>query len=78
MTLSITGKVWVPSRDPQNTLGRTLGGGRYFLETKGIISAKGMKVQLKSGDQIEYCVEVYAAHREPEVSIPFARSETRA
>ena len=67
----------VPSLNPATTMGRTMGGGRYFLETNGLIDSKGNKLQLKSGDQVEYCIEVYATHREPEASIPFARSETR-
>jgi hypothetical protein len=66
-----------PALNPNKDLGRTIGGGRVFLETKGLIDSKGMLLQLKSGDQIEYCVEVHAAYRMPESSIPVARSETR-
>lgn len=68
-----------PSVNPDTILGRTMGGGRYFLETKkdALIDSKGRPIKLKSGDQIEYCVEVFASEREPKSSIPFARSETR-
>jgi hypothetical protein len=67
----------VPSIDPMKILGRTLGGGRYFLETDGLIDSKGITQKLKSGDQIEYCVEVFATHREPAGTTPVARSESR-
>ena len=43
---------------------------RYFLETDGLINSKGERLKLKSGDQIEYCVEVFAMHREPAGSTP--------
>ena len=66
-----------PALNPNKDLGRTIGGGRFFLETKGLIDSKGTLLQLKSGDQIEYCVEVHAAHRQPDTSVPVARSETR-
>jgi hypothetical protein len=66
-----------PALNPNKDLGRTIGGGRFFLETKGLIDSKGKLLRLKSGDQIEYCVEVHAAFRKPETSIPVARSETR-
>ncbi len=60
----------------QADLGRTIGGGRYFLETKGLLDRKtGMALKLKSGDQIEYCVKVYAMPRDGVV--PFGISETR-
>src|SRR5439155_13904889 len=48
----------VPSPSPMTVLGRTLGGGRYFLETDGLIDATGAPLKVKEGDQIEYCVEV--------------------
>ncbi len=58
-------------------LGRTLGGGRYFLETKGLLDRKtGAPLKLKSGDQIEYCVKVYAMKRD-KGPVPFGQSETR-
>jgi hypothetical protein len=70
----------VPSPDPDTLLGGTVGGGRFFLATDGLINNKG-KVALKSGDQIEYCVKVYAANfenlRPPTEPIPFGISETR-
>lgn len=69
----------VPSRDVQNVLGRTMGGGRYFLKTDGLLDRKtGKALKLKSGDQIEYCIKIYAADREPKYGdVPFAVSETR-
>jgi hypothetical protein len=67
----------VPSPDAAKVLGRTMGGGRYFLETDGLIDSKGKRVSIKSGDQIEYCVEVYAMDRKPSASTPFTRSESR-
>jgi hypothetical protein len=66
----------VPSIDENTTLGRTVGGGRAFLDTSGLRDSKG-PLQLKSGDKIEYCVKVYAADRAPSDSTPFAVSETR-
>ena len=57
-------------------LGRTMGGGRFFLETKGLLDRKtGQALKLKSGDQIEYCVKAYAMPRKGVV--PFGLSETR-
>ncbi len=67
----------VPSLNENLLLGRTQGGGRAFLKTNGLIDSKGKLLQLKSGDQVEYCVEVYAADRKPLEATPFARSETR-
>lgn len=69
----------IPSPNPDLILGRTTAGGRYFLETKNnaLITSKGQPIQLKSGDQIEYCVEVFAMEREPKGSTPSSRSETR-
>jgi hypothetical protein len=69
----------MPSVNPDTILGRTTAGGRYFLETKdnALIDSKGNPLKLKSGDQIEYCVEVFAMEREPKGSTPSARSETR-
>jgi hypothetical protein len=66
----------VPSLDPRQ-LGRTQGGGRVFLATNGLIDSKGQPRQLKSGDKIEYCIEVFAQPRDPIGSTPVARSETR-
>jgi hypothetical protein len=68
----------VPSINPK-LLGRQLGGGRYFLETAGLVDGKGKALQLKKGDQIEYCVEVFA-ERHPHsdrATAPSAVSETR-
>jgi hypothetical protein len=66
----------VGSIDENTTLGRTVGGGRAFLDTSGLRDSKG-PLQLKSGDKIEYCVKVYAAERAPPGSTPFAVSQTR-
>ena len=65
----------VPSNDP-TMLGRQIGGGRYFLQTAGLVDGKGQALQLHKGDQIEYCVEVFA-DRDPNAGRPSARSETR-
>jgi hypothetical protein len=67
-----------PSHDA-NVLGRQLGGGRFFLQTKGLIDAKGKALELKKGDQIEYCVEVFAERfpHADRATAPSARSETR-
>jgi hypothetical protein len=81
----------VPSDAPERIMGRTLGGGRVFLQTKGLVERdeKGntTPVSLKVGAKIEYCVEVfadmkdYAAQLDPNREYasrrPWARSETR-
>ncbi|MBI3822597.1 MAG: hypothetical protein HY289_07955 [Planctomycetes bacterium] len=69
----------MPSAQPDSNLGRTVGGGRYFLDTNGLLDRKtGKALTLKSGDQIEYCIKVHAASREPKYGdVPFAVSETR-
>lgn len=68
----------VPSRVPDKMLGRTQGGGRVFLPTAGLLDRKtGKPLQLNSGDQIEYCIKVYAMNREPEASTPYFISESR-
>lgn len=66
----------VPSPNPDLILGRTLGGGRYDFETSGIADGKGGLVPLKVGDQLEFCVEVFA-DKNPESKRPSARSEIR-
>jgi hypothetical protein len=60
-------------------LGRAVGGGRAFLVTKGLIdtSRLGKTLELKAGDHVEYCIKVYAAHREPAESTPYVISATR-
>jgi hypothetical protein len=65
----------VPSDHPQ-LLGRQIGGGRYFLQTAGLKDAKGQDLTLHKGDQVEYCVEVFADKNENS-GRPSARSETR-
>ena len=66
----------VPSLNPEFVMGRQLGGGRYFLRTGGLIDDKGKAIEIKRGDQIEYCVEVFA-DRDVNAGRPSARSETR-
>ncbi|MBI1830565.1 MAG: hypothetical protein HYR84_03835 [Planctomycetes bacterium] len=95
----------VPSTDSAR-LGGTIGGGRYFLETKvtykrddlgqivkdkagkpivevyHLKDFKGKGIELKPGDQIEYCVQVFAANhpespRPPGLTVPVTRSDTR-
>jgi hypothetical protein len=65
----------VPSSNPKE-LGRQIGGGRYFLETAGLVDTTGKALTLHKGDQIEYCVEVFADH-DINAGRPSARSETR-
>jgi hypothetical protein len=57
-------------------LGRTLGGGRFDLRSSGIPDDKGDLVVLRSGDQLEYFVEVFAG-KDSDSGRPSARSETR-
>jgi hypothetical protein len=57
-------------------LGRTLGGGRFDFRTTGILDDKGNTINLKEGDQIEYCIEVFA-DKNTGAGRPSARSETR-
>ncbi len=66
----------VPSPDPDRVLGRTLGGGRFDFETKGIPDFKGGTIPLRVGDQLEFCVEVFA-DKDPSSKRPSARSEIR-
>ncbi len=66
----------VPSPDPSKILGRTLGGGRVFLKTKGLINMQGKTVKLQSGDRVEYCVEVFA-DKDSDAKRPSSKSETR-
>ncbi len=60
----------------RDILGRTLGGGRFDFKTTGIPDGKGGFVLLKEGDQIEYCIEVFA-DKSTSAGRPSARSETR-
>jgi hypothetical protein len=66
----------VPSYDPKTVLGRQLGGGRYLLQTTGLVDSKGKAIEVRKGDQIEYCVEVFA-DKDANAGRPSARSETR-
>ena len=66
----------VPSLNPALVMGRQLGGGRYFLRSSGLIDHKGKAIEIKRGDQIEYCVEVFA-DRDTRAGRPSARSEPR-
>ena len=63
----------IPDETP---LPRTIGGGRFDFKTTGIPDGKGGLLSLKIGDQIEYCVEVFA-DRAGKTDRPTARSETR-
>jgi hypothetical protein len=65
----------VPSDNPQ-LLGRQIGGGRVFLQTAGLVDAKGKPLTLHKGDQVEYCVEVFA-DKDINKGRPSATSETR-
>lgn len=71
--------VALDSENPEITLGRTVGGGRYHLATSGLIDRKGNKVKLEDGDKIEYCIEVHAdkGGKDGRPGRPIARSETR-
>ena len=66
----------MPSPDPDKLLGRTLAGGRFDFETKGIPDGQGGLVSLRVGDHLEFCVEVFA-DKEPGSKRPSARSEIR-
>ncbi len=57
-------------------LPRTLGGGRFDFKTTGIPDGKGGLLNLKIGDQVEYCVEVLA-DKTGKVDRPTARSDIR-
>jgi hypothetical protein len=65
-----------PSNDPEKTIGRTQGGGRYIFHTKKAIDLKGQPLAIKEGDRIEYCIEVFA-DKNGGRSRPVARSEVR-
>lgn len=62
--------------DPGPILPRSLGGGRFDLKTTGIPDGAGGYLKLKVGDQIEYCVEVFA-DKDAKAKRPSNRSETR-
>jgi hypothetical protein len=66
----------VPSPDPERILGRTLGGGRFDFETKGISDGMGGLLELRAGDQFEFCIEVFA-DKDPKSTRPSARSDVR-
>jgi hypothetical protein len=48
-----------------------------LLATNGLLDSKSLLRQLKSGDKIEYCIEIFAQPRDPAASTPVARSESR-
>jgi hypothetical protein len=55
---------------------RTLGGGRFEFQTSDLLGAKGRKIELRPGDQIEFYVEVF--NRNPDgLEAVAGRSETR-
>lgn len=60
----------LPEADPSRK-----GGGRYDLKTKGLVGSGGELIKLKEGDQVEFCVEVFAGATGD--GRPSARSETR-
>jgi hypothetical protein len=64
----------MPSPDPEHILGRTQGGGRWFFQTEKLF-VRGQPVTLKPGDQVEFCVEVFAGR--PGDGRPSGRSEPR-
>ena len=66
----------VPSADPERVMGGTLGGGRFDFETKGIPDGQGGLLTLRVGDQLEFCVEVFA-DKDADPKRPSARSEVR-
>ena len=66
----------VPSSKPDSELGRTLGGGRFDFETKGIPDGMGGLLTLRVGDQLEFCVEVFA-DKDVAAQRPSARSDVR-
>ncbi|MCI0680863.1 MAG: hypothetical protein L0Y71_02065 [Gemmataceae bacterium] len=66
----------VPSPDPDKLLGRTLAGGRFDFATAGIADGQGGLVTLRVGDQLEFCVEVFA-DEDPRSKRPSARSDMR-
>lgn len=66
----------VPSPSPELILGRTLGGGRFDFATKGIPDGMGGLLTLRVGDQLEFCVEVFA-DKDINSKRPSARSDVR-
>ncbi len=81
----------VPLPAPLTLLGRTLGGGRSFLRTSGLVERDEQGItrplSLKVGAKVEYCVEIFAdkndlatqpdPNRAYATHRPWARSETR-
>jgi hypothetical protein len=53
-----------------------LGGGRFDFETKGIPDGMGGLLELRVGDQLEFCVEVFA-DKDAVSKRPSARSDVR-
>lgn len=56
--------------------------GTPIIERYSLIDSKGKGIELQAGDQLQYCVRVYAANdpespRPPGMRVPFAESETR-
>jgi hypothetical protein len=49
--------------DAQTKEGRVLAGGRAFLHTGGLSDDKGNLVRLRTGDRIEYCIDVVEVER---------------
>jgi hypothetical protein len=67
----------IPASDPDKKQVRTLGGGRVFLNTNGLIDAMGKRLPIKPGDRIEYCVEVTELERKPGAKAATAQSPIR-
>jgi hypothetical protein len=66
----------VPSSDPERTVPRIVGGGRFDYKTAGIPDGKGGLIDLKPGDQVAFYVEVFNRHPDGKLALA-GRSETR-
>ncbi|MBI3410459.1 MAG: hypothetical protein HY040_19140 [Planctomycetes bacterium] len=64
------------AQGPGSALPRSLGGGRFDFKTTGIPDGKGDYLQLKIGDQIEFCIEIFA-DKDMKANRPTNRSESR-
>lgn len=65
-----------PSPDPQHLLPRTIGGGQFDFKTSDLSDARGNRIELKPGDQVEFYLEVF--NRNPDRSeAVVGRSEAR-
>lgn len=64
------------AQGPGSALPRSLGGGRFDFKTTGIPDGKGDYLKLKIGDQIEFCIEIFA-DKDVKANRPTNRSESR-